>query len=65
MIYSIVQSELAIILQSLLGPQHPLHMEMTSYAEFHESHVQEEKERITRTYVTGLDFTDPIQSLVS
>ena len=64
MAYSIVQSELAIILQSLVDPQHPLHMDMTSYVEFHESHVQEEKERITRTYLRGLDFTDPIQSLV-
>ena len=63
MTYSIVQSKLAIILQSLLDTQHPLLMDMTSYVEFHESHIQEE-ERITRTYLSGLDFTDPIQSLV-
>ena len=62
--YSVVQSELAIILQSLLDPQHPLLMDLTSYVEFHGSHVQQEKDRITRTYLRGLDFTDPIQSLV-
>ena len=62
--YSIVQSELAIILQSLLDPQHSLLMDMTSHVEFHESHIQDEKDRITRTYLRGLDFTDPIQSLV-
>ena len=64
MTYSIVQCELAIILQSLLDTQHPLLMDMTSYVEFHESYIQEEKERISRTYLSGLDFTDPIQSLV-
>lgn len=56
MTYSIVQSELAIILQSLLDPQHPLLMDMTSYVEFHESHIQEEKERITRIYLSGLEL---------
>ena len=62
--YSIVQSELASIVQSLLDPQHPLLMDVTSYVEFHESRIQQEKERITRTYLRGLDFTDPIQSIV-
>ena len=62
--YSIVQSELADILRSLLNPQHPLLMDMASYVEFHGSHIQQEKDRITRTYFRGLDFTDPIQSLV-
>ncbi len=62
--YSIVQSELASILQSLLDPQHPLLMDVTSYVEFHGSRIQQEKERITRTYLRGLDFADPIQSIV-
>ena len=62
--YSIVQSELAVILHTLLEPQHPLFMDMTSYVEFRESHIQHEKDRITRTYLRGLDLTDPIQSLV-
>ena len=62
--YTIVQSELASILQSLLDPQHPLLMDGTTYVEFHESRIQQEKARITRTYLRGLDFTDPIQSII-
>ena len=62
--YSIIQSELANILQSLLDPQHPLIMDVTSYVEFHESRLQQEKERISRTYLRDLDFTDPMQGIV-
>lgn len=62
--YSIVQSELANILQSLLDPHHPLLMDVTSYVEFHESRLQQEKERISRTYLRDLDFTDPMQGIV-
>ena len=67
--YSIVQSELASILQSLLDPQHPLLMDVTSYVDFHESRIhesrtQQEKARITQTYLRDLDVTDPIQSIV-
>ena len=63
-IYSIVQSELVSILQSLLDSQHPLLMDVTSWVDFHESHIQQEKARITQTYLRGLDVTDPIQSIV-
>ena len=62
--YSIVQAELATILQSLLDPQHPPMMDVASYVEFHESRIQQEKARITRTYLRGLDVTDRMQSIV-
>ena len=39
-------------------------MDVASYVEFHESRIQQEKARITRTYLRGLDVTDPIQSIV-
>ena len=62
--YSIVQAELATILQSLLDPQQPPMMDAASYVEFHESRIQQEKARITRTYLRGLDVTDRMQSIV-
>ena len=62
--YSIVQAELAIILQSLLDPQHPPMTDVASYVEFHESRIHQEKARITRTYLRGLDVTDRMQSIV-
>ena len=39
-------------------------MDMTSNVEFHLSHIQEEKERITRTYLRVLDSTDSLQCLI-
>ena len=63
--YSIIQSELVNILQRLLDPQQPLLMDISSFVEFHESRIQQEKGRITRTYSRGLDVTDPSKVLFS
>ena len=62
--FSIIQSELASFLQSLLDPQCPLLMDLSSYVEFHESRLQQEKERVSRSCLRDLDFTDPLQSIV-
>lgn len=61
MTYSLVQSELAFIQQSLSNDAHSLPNDVQSYVDFHGPRLQSEKDRIDSTYLKNLDLTDPIQ----